>query len=108
MDYAKSGDLEIGMVIKRREWVEGTDIGYRISEIGVGTGSNTTSEMKSEHYYICDCYMLMHISTNGGFLAPKHLLGHSGDLGICTRMANTNTSSCLKVMFSVSHNIGLQ
>ena len=75
MDYAKSGDLEIGVVIERR-------LRGQSSDIGVGMGSNTTSEMKSEHYYICDCYMLMHISTNGGFLAPKHLLGHSSDLGV--------------------------
>ena len=41
MDYAKSGDPEIGVVIKRREWVEGTEIRYRILDIGVGTGSNS-------------------------------------------------------------------
>ena len=40
MDYAKSGDPEIGVMIKRREWVEGMEIGYQISDIGVGTGSN--------------------------------------------------------------------
>ena len=40
MDYAKSGDPEIGVVIKRCEWVEGTEIGYQRSDIGVGTGSN--------------------------------------------------------------------
>ena len=45
MDYAKSGDPEIGVVIERREWVEGTEIGYRISDIGVGTGSNSISPL---------------------------------------------------------------
>ena len=40
VDYAKSGDPEIGVVIKRHEWVEGTDIGYRILDIRVGMGSN--------------------------------------------------------------------
>ena len=39
---AKSSDPEIGVVMKRREWVEGADIGYWISDIGVGTGSNKT------------------------------------------------------------------
>ena len=34
--------------------------------------------------------MLVHISCNGWFLAPKRLLSHSSDLGICTCMANTN------------------
>ena len=38
MDYVKSGDL--GVVIERREWVEKMEIGYRISDIGVGTVSN--------------------------------------------------------------------
>ena len=41
MDYAKSGDLGIGVVIERHKWVEGTEIRDRISDIGVGTGSNT-------------------------------------------------------------------
>ena len=40
MNYAKSGDPGIGMVIERREWVEGTEVGYWILDIGVGTGSN--------------------------------------------------------------------
>ena len=40
MDYTKSGDPEIGVVIERRKWVEGMEIGDRISDIGVGTGSN--------------------------------------------------------------------
>ena len=40
MDYAKSGDQEIGAVIEHCEWVEGTEIGYQILDIGVGTGSN--------------------------------------------------------------------
>ena len=40
MDYAKSGDQGIGVVIEHREWVEGTEIGYWILNIGVGTGSN--------------------------------------------------------------------
>ena len=45
MDYVKSGDLEIGVVIKRREWVEGMEIGYRRSDIGVGMGSNSISSL---------------------------------------------------------------
>ena len=40
MDYAKSGDLGIGVVIEHHKWVEGTEIGYRRLDIGVGTGSN--------------------------------------------------------------------
>ena len=36
----KSGDRESGAVIERCEWVEGTEIGYQRSDIGVGTGSN--------------------------------------------------------------------
>ena len=43
MDYAKSGDPEIGVVIERHKWVEGTEIRYQISNIGVGTGSNNTN-----------------------------------------------------------------
>ena len=45
MDYAKFGDPEIGMVIERHEWVEGTDIGYWILDIGVGMGSNSISPL---------------------------------------------------------------
>ena len=41
MDYAKSGDREIGVVVERREWVEGTEIGFWILDIGVETGSNS-------------------------------------------------------------------
>ena len=41
--------------------------------------------------------MLTHISCNGQFLAPKHLLGHSGNLSICTHMANTNTAKLTAV-----------
>ena len=41
MDYAKSGDRRIGVGIECREWVEGTEIRYRRSDIGVGMGSNT-------------------------------------------------------------------
>ena len=41
MDYAKSGDPGIGVVIERCEWVEGMEIRYRRSDIRVGTGSNT-------------------------------------------------------------------
>ena len=40
MDYAKSGDRELGVVIEHCEWVEGTEIRDRISDIRVGTGSN--------------------------------------------------------------------
>ena len=42
MDYAMSDDQGIGVVIKHREWVEGTEIGYWILDIGVGMGSNNT------------------------------------------------------------------
>ena len=45
MDYAKSGDPDIGMVIKRHEWVEGMEIRDRILDIGVGTGSNSISPL---------------------------------------------------------------
>ena len=41
MDYAKSGDRELGVVIEHHEWVEGTEIGYWILDIGIGMGSNT-------------------------------------------------------------------
>ena len=34
MDYAKSGDPEIGVVIKHCEWVEGMEIRYWRSDIG--------------------------------------------------------------------------
>ena len=34
MDYAKFGDPGIGVVIECREWVEGTEIGDWISELG--------------------------------------------------------------------------
>ena len=47
MDYVKSGDQEPGTVIKRCEWVEGTEIGYWISDIGVGwdlTHSSLTTD----------------------------------------------------------------
>ena len=46
MDYMKSGDWELGTVIKHHEWVEGTEIGYRVSDIGVGMGSNSISPLK--------------------------------------------------------------
>ena len=29
MDYAKSGDWELGMVIEHHEWVERMEIGYQ-------------------------------------------------------------------------------
>ena len=45
MDYAKSSDPEIGVVIERHKWVEGTEIGYRISDIGVGMGSNNNPKL---------------------------------------------------------------
>ena len=41
MDYAKSGDQELGMVTECHEWAERMDIGYWILDIRVGTGSNT-------------------------------------------------------------------
>ena len=41
MDYTKSSDWEIGAVIEDCKWVEGMEIGYQISDIGVGMGSNT-------------------------------------------------------------------
>ena len=50
MDYAKSGDPEIGVVIKHREWVEGMEIGYWRSDIGVGTGSNKVREGQMWNY----------------------------------------------------------
>ena len=34
MVYTNSGDQELGMVIKHHEWVEGTEIGDWISELG--------------------------------------------------------------------------
>ena len=40
MDYAKSSDWEIGVVIKHHEWVEGMEFRDQISNTGVGTGSN--------------------------------------------------------------------
>ena len=40
MEYTKSGGQEIGMVIKHHKWVEGMDIRYWRSDIGVGMGSN--------------------------------------------------------------------
>ena len=40
MDYVKSSDWELGTGIKHREWVEGTEIRYQRSDIGVGMGSN--------------------------------------------------------------------
>ena len=46
MDYMKSGDWELGVAIKRREWVEGTEIVYQRSDIGVGTGSNSISPLR--------------------------------------------------------------
>ena len=48
MDYVKSGAWELGGVIKCHEWVEGTEIGYRISDIGVETGSNTVPILISD------------------------------------------------------------
>ena len=46
MDYMKSSDQKIGVVIELCEWVEVTDIGYWISDIGVGMGSNTLHQYK--------------------------------------------------------------
>ena len=46
MDYAKSGDREIGTVIEYWEWVEGMEIKDRISDIGVGAGSNSISPLR--------------------------------------------------------------
>ena len=34
MDYVKSNDWELGAVIEHRKWVEGTEIGDQISELG--------------------------------------------------------------------------
>ena len=50
MDYAKSSGWEIGMVIEHHEWVEGTEIKYQRSDIGVGTGPNI--------YALLLCYYL--------------------------------------------------
>ena len=41
MDYVKSSDWELGTVIKRHKWIEGTEIRYQSSDIGVGMGSNS-------------------------------------------------------------------
>ena len=46
MDYTKSGDRELGMVIEHCEWAEGTEIGYWRSDIGVGMGSNSISPLR--------------------------------------------------------------
>ena len=54
MDYAKSGGWEIGAVIERHKWVEGMDIGYRRSDIGFGTGSNSSINLGT----FCDVYFL--------------------------------------------------
>ena len=50
MDYAKSGGQEIGTVIEHREWVEGTEIGYWRSDIGVGAGSNKCPGIMETHH----------------------------------------------------------
>ena len=42
----KSGGREIGVVIKRHEWVEGMEIGDQILDIGVGMGSNSISPLR--------------------------------------------------------------
>ena len=34
MDYTKSGDWELGVVIERRKWVEGMEIRDQILELG--------------------------------------------------------------------------
>ena len=39
MDYTKFSDRELGAVIKHHEWVEGSEIGDWVLDIGVGTGS---------------------------------------------------------------------
>ena len=40
MDYMKSGVQELGMVIRCREWVEGTEIGVGMkSNISLGKGN---------------------------------------------------------------------
>ena len=51
MDYVKSGDQESGMVIKHHKWVEGMEIKYQRSDIGVGTGSNikTMCHLSKKH-----------------------------------------------------------
>ena len=46
MDYVKSGGQEIGAVIERCKWVEGTEIRDQISDIGVGMGSNSISPLR--------------------------------------------------------------
>ena len=57
------------------------------------------NDMKSEHVYICDCQVLVHICSNSAFLAPKRPLGHTGDLGICACIV---LSSCLNVTSELS------
>ena len=46
MDYANPGDPETGVVIECHKWVEGMEIGYWRSDIGVGTGSNSISPLR--------------------------------------------------------------
>ena len=66
MDYVKSCGWEIGMVIEHCEWVEGMEIRYQISDIGVGMGSNSISPLRPSpqgHKVTChgvdDCWGLM-------------------------------------------------
>ena len=54
MDYAKSGDWELGMVIERREWAEATEIGDQISELGWDlTGSQNIAGFLSSEGTLC-------------------------------------------------------
>ena len=46
MDYTKSGDQELGVVIECCEWVEGTEIVYWLLVIEVGVGSNSISPLR--------------------------------------------------------------
>ena len=59
MDYVKSGDPGIGRVIERREWVEGMEIRYWISDIRVGMGSNTGTKWPGKQVYASETHLRM-------------------------------------------------
>ena len=63
MDYAKSGDPGIGVVIEHREWVEGMEIGYQRSDIAAGMGSNKTSKIIN-NFFLIFLYFYWHLLTS--------------------------------------------
>ena len=71
MDYVKSGDQELGTVIKHHEWVEGMEIGYWISELG--------QDLILSYFDIISTHLnpnpLTHILSNLTFPTLKPLLG---------------------------------